>query len=308
MKIWPSYFAVYGVAVVLTLASMVYKNGWQSASALANWWPNAVFYRTMCTRRHDSSPAGLSLAIEEHFYLAAAFLVPFALSRGRLSTRAWFALSLAVLLVPAVFRSTANAANNTEAAYLQTHMRFDGLSLGVLGAYLHRFQPENFVRARRFAGWLRFLILPVVAVLVALAPAFTSQPFLRSLQHTLLTLSFFFIIVFCANQAAAAPLPANGSRARRLMIFLGTYSYTIYLAQVLSLFQITTIKKIVGMISPETDPALWTLLGFAFVGGSVLVGFVASHWVERPLLRYRDKWIPSQSIPKAAAIYTARRE
>jgi len=71
---------------------------------------------------------------------------------------------------------------------------------------------------------------------------------------------------------------------------IGTYSYSIYLWHAV----------VVNWIVPRIGDQLLSIgshAGWLFsVGASALIGVIAAHLVEMPILRIRDRLVPSSSI------------
>jgi peptidoglycan/LPS O-acetylase OafA/YrhL len=146
-----------------------------------------------------------SLCIEEHFYLALPVVV-LAVRRHR---RIAFAVSAAFLFLSPVLRWTAypSMANGSFARYLETfypptHLRLDGLVMGVLVAALREYEPgvwSAFVRHR----------LALALIGVCLFTSFTYNPWAYSWQVAD-RMSFFAAVpgFFGISAGVALTLPA----------------------------------------------------------------------------------------------------
>lgn len=109
-----------------------------------------------------------SLCIEEHFYLVFPAVGALFLRIGRVG----ILLSLFLLCVPVVLRAVANPSGALDFGYYvtATHLRFDGLLLGVVAAWFRsRIEPQSLSSA--------FPVVP--SFIVAAASLFFSRTRLR---------------------------------------------------------------------------------------------------------------------------------
>ncbi|MBX9585078.1 MAG: acyltransferase, partial [Gemmataceae bacterium] len=195
-KIWPAYYAAYGVAFVLAVALAV-KAGEPVAPKFAEAVPNVLFLQTYVwpETRWDMS---WSLAVEEHFYLALP-LVLVAVGVRRLP---W--VCLAGCLAGPVLRAVAG---DPELAKIQTHTRADALCYGVLLGYAYHFHRDRLVSwARRWRGPL--LVLGPAALAVPFAWGYSESLGMRAGGLTLLAVASAGVV------AVAAAYPDAGRLAR----------------------------------------------------------------------------------------------
>jgi peptidoglycan/LPS O-acetylase OafA/YrhL len=89
------------------------------------------------------------------------------------------------------------------------------------------------------------------------------------------------------------------SRVTALLAGIGTYSYSIYLWHIAAFWLLVVFNVIFGFKLP-----LWPSLA-VYVAGAVIMGIAASKVVEWPVLRIRDKLIPSRSDALAQDIRSA---
>jgi peptidoglycan/LPS O-acetylase OafA/YrhL len=280
-KIWPAYFAGYGLFTVAVALQMTPE---RAADYLAGLWSVLVFAQNYTTA-YQAWPASWSLAVEEHFYLA----LPLALAltcrlRPERAAGAVAALAAAVVVAVPVARAVAytNGAP-ISSFYFPTHFRADALAAGVLACYLTR-------RYRPAAG----RTLAVAALVAALAAWTCGTVRGATVVHvavwgvTVLALLFGWLVV------AASARPAWGhagwtAAIGRPLAWLGTYSYTVYIAH-------AVIRRWPGADAAyrtlEASIGLWGMRA-VYLAASVLAGVLLSHAVERPMLRARARWVPS---------------
>jgi peptidoglycan/LPS O-acetylase OafA/YrhL len=276
LKIWPSYFACFGVTVLIActveLASgQTVEAGKQLAASL----PNILFVQNYTGYQW---PHTWSLAIEEHFYLGLPLLL---LLLGTYRMRSLPAMMLFACTAVLALRVTMylSGMNKWQSFYYPTHARIDALAFGVLLGYLHRYKRQALWSTAQ--AWPSLLILSLPLVAVAIRFPLTSSAFAVTLGFTLIYLGYGVWVVV----AATHPVAGRDFLPARALAWLGTYSYTIYLAH--------GALSFVPAFGPESKLVnvwgarllFWTLS----IGGGVLL----SHAVERPFLRYRREVLPS---------------
>lgn len=272
LKIWPSYFLTYGIAMLATIA---WSGDW---NILVSRIPNYFFFQNY------SDPAvrwthSWSIAIEEHFYFILP-LVLIVLARRKLSElpKLAVAVCVAVLLQRVLLFLLTNA--TWPNFYYPSHLRFDSLCFGVLISYLYHYQRELFVRIGRW--WPAFLAALPLLVLAYVFPLERS-----SVSYTVGFTIFY--LMFGGLVMAARMYPNFGSSGpQRLLAWMGIYSYTIYLAHsvIYELPGSSTLRfMMISRFGTAGDQVL-------FLGLSIAVGVLISHAIERPFLRLRAKWFP----------------
>jgi peptidoglycan/LPS O-acetylase OafA/YrhL len=286
LKIWPAYFAY--------LAFLAFWFTWQ------RWHgkPIEIFASLRANLLHLQNYLGTprehtwSLAVEEHFYLGLALLAALALGSPALrrhARRFFLPAALATLGGLALLRHAQFTAMGREAMNLYaTHLRFDGLLVGVVLAYLHHFRPASLAVVRQRP-------LATIAVGTALAlpwmvatpdvSAWTAGPGL-----TLMYVGFALVVIGCVHfeltawgRRVFAGGPAVGFAA------VGFYSYGIYLWHI-DLVQ-TPMKKIAGLLVGTSLPSsvIWGACTLAYVAGAVVAGALMSRLIEIPVLAWRQR-------------------
>ena len=228
-----------------------------------------------------------SLAVEEQFYLLIGLLLFWSSRRSRGSnTRGAFQcvprLFPIVALVCLVGRIW--TAHRFPFALLThhypLHLRLDSLFFGVFLGWAFHFRAATFHSiVQRY--WKPILIVSAAFVAPAAALDLESSFFMQTIGMTLLYVGFggFLAVgvVSPLTPAAALDAPLN------LLGRIGFLSYSIYLWHM-------PIAMTVA-VSELSDGVRW----MAYVGGSILAGFVAAGLVETPFLKLRDRLFPSRS-------------
>lgn len=273
LKIWPSYFFVYGTAMLLTI---VYTDRY---GLLMTRWPNYCFIQNYFPAP-IRWPHSWTIAIEEHFYLVLP-LILISIRPNRLHILPKL-IGICLLLIAGLrlicyFRDY----HNWEHHYYRTHLRADSLAAGVFLGYLQHYRPSIFYAIA--ARWRTVGILTLSTLTLT---------YFSPIKHFWGSRVLMFVPLYCCFAAliatARAHPSAGGTGPLRLLNLIGVYSYTIYLAH-------SVIYELPGALQLRT----WALSGFGgtgdriiFVTLSLLAGVLVSHAIERPFLRYRSRWIP----------------
>ena len=286
LKIWPAYYAAYGLTFAGKFTEQIRYYGHADTNNFLRQWPNFLFLQNYVELDHRW-PASWSLAVEEHFYTLLPLTMLVALwCCGDLRLIPWLCGIVCVIVPVLRYFGT-----DTTAIYLQSHYRADALCYGVLLGYVHWRSPAFVNRLARW--WPILLFLPLFALAIPCRyPSSAWQ--MRVLGLTLLAMSFAGLV------ALAVAKPQAGRRGPfgwgfKCLAWIGSYSYTIYLCQVVAFF------------GAELKPNLSPPIGVAyFLGGSFVGGVILSHVVERPFLVLRDRWIASAGLNSGGSFYVRR--
>lgn len=281
-KIWPSYFASYGSVLVVTCAVAFFSNKqhWKAIwNALASAWPNFFFIQNYVHYEHRWF-ASWSLAIEEQFYIALPLLL---IAWSFFSRRPGILIGGTITLWTASMLMrwhSARIGTDPASVYIQTHLHLDGFCVGILLGYAHLNRPQWF---RKLPGsvWLAAAVLAL-----SLAAGFAKAniivpPSLASLQ---LFIGFGLLVAICiAHPNLGLSTPCGGFF--RFLGTLGTYSYTIYIAQTIALTVVMSAWFRRHLVQPYPWLESYAL---AFLVISLGMGILLFHAVERPFLKLRD--------------------
>ncbi len=220
-----------------------------------------------------------SLAVEEQFYLiitittiAIKFWKPQKVGRNIL------AITFLLLLV-LVMRFVICYPHRFEEKFyfFSTHLRVDGIIVGVLVAYLVRFTKiSNYV--------MKFLPLWFIGAGVLLIPLFFTEAggfVMNTYGLTCLNLACGIFVLIGSQWVLKKESSFFISGPVRLMSFIGIHSYSIYLWHLMVLQELYRFK-------------LDSLTYFAvYLTGAILVGALASYCFEYPFLKLRDRFFPA---------------
>ncbi|WP_412061098.1 acyltransferase family protein [Rubrivirga sp. IMCC45206] len=221
-----------------------------------------------------------SLCVEEHFYLA----LPLVLGVSR-RFRGGVPLALGAAALGSLLARVLTVADGADPwglQYTATHMRLEGLALGVAAAYVYHRRADLWPALRR-AGTL--LALPGLAF-VATIP-WLPVDILNRYAYAGVDLAFVAVLVAVADRKA---LPFASSAAVR---WTALVSYSVYMTHA-TVFDAVTRTPLGGLPLP-----------LALASGLAAVAVVGAgfYWViERPALRLRRRIAPRRSHAPSPAL------
>ena len=232
-----------------------------------------------------------SLAIEEHFYVVWP-LVVFLLARH---PRALIAVSLATSLCAILARLTGSLMGlGWWTTYVLTPFRLDGLALGAFLAVTVRqpWGPERLVRA---LPW----IVGVNGVLLAITFAWTRLVSRQELELLLPVRAALILMLLACLLLWALIAPERSVTSRffrsRSMVFLGTYSYGLYVYHHFISYYLTANRTELQLArwlgSHEAAVALQATLG-AFA--SLALAYLSYEHFEKRFLRLKRRFETSK--------------
>jgi peptidoglycan/LPS O-acetylase OafA/YrhL len=236
------------------------------------------------------------LAVEEHFYLLLPLFL-WILTRkkgtGALSAVPWTSafLSLFFLLQRFIFASS---------THLDRRIPMDALFLGVNLAYLQAYRPHVLQSLTKY----RVPLLALAAVL--LMPSFLIR---GTLQLTLgLTAVYvaYAIVVVCF--VSLKPGSWMDWRATRLLAFIGTYSYSIYLWHRDTSWEAYELALWLGNRLGLPHELSWLLYTSAYIAAGMAGGMVLGWLIETPVQRLRETLFPPRVNDRARAVSVGRHE
>lgn len=262
LRLWP---ALYAYLAVLWLVGGA--QGWHMI------WPVMLHIQNFT---HWAPSHLWSLAVEEHFYLAGAVLLPLLL-RGGVGR---VVLVLAIIVAASLaLRIAALAAGVAPlAVQWQTQYRLDALAIGVLLACGSLYRPTWMARAGRFRAWL-FLV------------AGGGFAMLTGADAAMLENGIGFSIAAVASAALVvamldATIPATLLLPARAVAWLGTIAYSLYLWHASLGLVAAPLAAAWGI----AHPLIVLSLKFAL---AIFISALLYVLVERPAMRARDwQWRP----------------
>lgn len=268
LKLWPVFY-------VFLIAQLIFGDNppetffLQNLLHVQNYWP--------------SSHAHLwSLAVEEHFYLLVALLLPLCISWS--NKRMLWVIGV-VMAVPLFLRIGAVIIGaDPVAIQTLTHFRVDALAAGTLLAFLSVRMADVFAALLR----QRWLWGGVTAIVVVWLSLFEKQSALgSSVGYTLTWIggAAFMLLLY-----KSPVIPAVAPWVRWIGL-LGIYSYSLYIWHIAAA---RLTEQVMGKVAPGLlDQPLVVLV--ATYAGAIAVAIVMTRLVEWPMLRIRNKVFPSKT-------------
>lgn len=216
-----------------------------------------------------------SLAVEEHFYIGLAILMFFFI-KYRLIDKVKFMISFLCLWLILTFCMryyvSYQHADQEIFSFTQTHLRIDGILIGVLASYLYYFTGfyTKFIAHRHL-----FMII----ALILISPLFIFRGgsfIINTFGLTTINLGFGIIVLYSLNAFSNKIFHYKIIKVPvQWMCFIGLHSYSLYLWHILP------------------DNLVMTLLNKeSFILSSILTlvsGIGLSIIIEKPFLKLRDK-------------------
>lgn len=270
LRLWP---ALFGYLAALLLISG--PDSWPQV------WPVLLHIQNYS----DATPDHLwSLAVEQHFYLVAALLLPALALR---SPRHVFVALASVILICPLLRILALAAGvPLLAIQWQTPYRMDALAIGVLLGWCAVYRPDWLSRA----GAHRLLLSMAAVAGYALLAVGDAGSFRHGIGFSIAALASAALIVAMLD----ARVPAIAKPAGRALAGLGTISYSLYLWH-------ASLGSVAGAVALSVG---WThplLVLAAKLIVSISVSIATYRLIEQPFLDLRNRRAVLRSGAQAPA-------
>ncbi len=182
-------------------------------------------------------------------------------------------------------------------AYFSLLCRFDALLFGALLALLlehwrHRGAPSW--SGRFFAAIIACSTVAVAGILLTIRPILG-----REIRVSPLFLVVGLSLCSIAVAALMGLLLGNAGNSwwfgrllrSRVLVFIGTISYTMYLVHILAG---AAVHNLLALAALRLPPFVEAILATIF---TILVAYASWHWLEKPLLRWKDRRFPNTPHP-----------
>ena len=224
-----------------------------------------------------------SVAVEEHFYFGLSLLAFLSLRFHKLqNTKLVLSSLFFAYLLTFLMRFYVSWQNKDETLFgiMQTHLRIDGIILGVLISYLYHFTSFNslFIRYKFYFFGTSLLLLSPIFIYAG------GSFFMNSVGISIMDIGFGIFVLFAVNLKMPEKL-INYKFLKLIgnaVCFIGINSYSIYLWHLMS-------KKIVDHFQLEHTISIVIYFTFA-----IIVGVFMSFLVEKPFLRVRELYFQSK--------------
>lgn len=229
-----------------------------------------------------------SLAIEEHFYILLSVFILLAVHyKWILNKQLMIAFfSLSVLLVFLLrLQYVISHIQEPSMHFFKTHLRIDGLLIGVLVSYYYHFS-ENF---KTFISKYRLSLFAIALVFISLPFIFSADSFfMLTFGLTIMQAGFGIIVALAAvfSNKIDSYRFANFFVTKALS-YIGRYSYSIYLWHLF-------LYKMLSEFWQKEPPVI------IYFAVTIIGGICLSLLVEQVFLKIRDKYFPTHMRRVAA--------
>jgi peptidoglycan/LPS O-acetylase OafA/YrhL len=228
-----------------------------------------------------------SIAIEEHFYLLFPLLLMFFSVKNIINSTRFYLFTFSIVLIVLFFRIINYTINDGYDIYrdvFSTHLRIDGLVFGVMIGYDEYFNQS---RIRIFINqYVKLFFLIFITGLVPIFVYAMESPIIYTLGFTTISISFSILLFYSLNYKDRI----FKSLINKILIFIGTSSYAIYLWQgyIISFGMRFIDEKFKLSPNSKIDFLIFVIL-------SVLTGWFLTKYFENYFLRLRSKFYPSKT-------------
>jgi peptidoglycan/LPS O-acetylase OafA/YrhL len=267
-------------------------------------WRYFVFLQFFDPQVANGFPVSWSLAVEEWFYL----LTPLALlaaagSRRMFSSRRFFLVCGGIGVFALVGRTAyALLVDPPWDIGVRQHvfLRMDTLMIGVLLGGLRAYARSDYDRFARnrillgLAGAGGFAITMALLFVEVKTRSVDGSFLMRTVYFDLVAIAVALLIVSLESSSRINKAWAS-SRWSGPVRFVSLTSYSLYL------FHTFAFEPLLNLNSRLQSPAMAWVWMFGAWAVSLAIGGAMYRWLEKPVLRLRDRWIASVSIEQPAA-------
>jgi len=286
LKIWPAY-AVFLAYLFITLIS---ERGLHEGftSLIPNFLHVQNYFAANMPRPHT-----WSLAVEEHFYLTLPILLTLTWRHRMGRANLVVVLLVACMIASGTCRVAQYLTSPSDDAYRwYTHNRVDSLFFGVLLAYIGTVSPQLLTRIASKPGLL------LAMTFLFMMPLLLTQrfPIFFALRYTSLYLSYGALVILCVYGASPWLIKVLTMGPSRLIAFIGTFSYSIYLwhVDIIQLLE-KNVKLKLGAANSGAHYVTFVLIAILVASAA---GMAFAKIVEFPVLALRDRFFPSAFAAK----------
>ena len=220
-----------------------------------------------------------TLAVEEQFYLLFSISL-FYLIRGRILEKRNVIIGglILLLMLSFVMRFYVSWPHRMDAEFplSNTHLRSDGILLGILVSYLLNFTKITSELLKRKDLLIGIAILCIVPGFYFEGAGF----FMNTFGLTLVNLGFAIVVLLSLNidEYVALQSPPYFASFLRIIAFIGVNSYSIYLWHL-------NVRGLANAFLFSFDPLLKNTI---YILLAIFIGTTMSYLIEKPSLRIRD--------------------
>ena len=218
-----------------------------------------------------------SLAVEEHFYIFLS-LVVYLMIKFRLLNRRKISIFIFASLIFIVFMLRYSYIMSGESIeklrFFMSHLRCDGLLMGVLTSYIYNFYPEIISGLKRFSAILLIVTTGLISIIFYTN---TKSFFLLTYGFDLIALGFSLVLVLnLIYKENNTYIKIFNHPLAKLFALIGKYSYSIYLWHII----------VAQLLNHYLQDQVTVLLYFV---SAIIVGMLFSIAIEQPFMKMREK-------------------
>ena len=273
-KIYPAFWFLILTTLLINIftGEPIYRGGYLSELLFIQNYHSGIWAHTW------------SLAVEEHFYIFLSLLFGVFLFLGGKSSKNSFGFIPKIFALVAVacfalrYLTDVSRGFNYEVNIEETHLRIDSLFFGVLLSYLWNFRglaESKFLRKNKFLIGFAGILCFIPAFVFELNDTF----WLETFWLTMLYLGGGFLLLALLNS------DFGDNKILHFLAEIGKYSYSIYLWNLPTHFWLTKFTN----LAVEN----WFLYILIYWTGTFVLGIGTAKLIEYPILRLRDKLMPS---------------
>jgi peptidoglycan/LPS O-acetylase OafA/YrhL len=232
-----------------------------------------------------------SLGIEEQFYLLIAILLPMSTFYGKIK---WIVPACIVIMIMCpmlrIIHYLSFSPYNPLAYHFPLHFRADALSAGVLISWYYHFHYEKFkLWVIKRIGLLFFLSM------ILLLPIFIfsySDKWIFTIGFTSIWIGYsctVILFIFLPASYGKWNHFFNKNVLALSVAWVGFYSYPIYLFHFL--IGPAVQNRILGYTWRQAPLGVHFII---YLAANIAFGYFISQLIEQPMLRWRDKMLPSK--------------
>jgi len=227
-----------------------------------------------------------TLAVEEHFYILLPLLLLFLVRRNRGEANPFRALPFLIgtvafaVLATRIINYAVRSEYSVHTHAWNTHLRIDALFFGVLLGYLYHFHNAGFTASLR--RWRYGLLALGVALCLVVLPL---GEYAHSYNHTFGYTQAYLGAAAILVGTLLCQIPVNP--ITRTLAALGSYSYSIYLWHMALMYWVMPKLRDAGVP--------WTVRTLLYFVGAFVIGIAMAKLLELPVLKFRDRMLPSRS-------------
>ena len=266
-------FKIYPPFYFFALCTMIFH--WFDSSTLYSWkniLSEVLYMQSYFPRIWLHT---WSLAVEEHFYILLAIYV-FTIIKFNLVNRRTFNILFltGLILFSFLLRHYVSYPHKLETSYgfVQSHLRSDGIMIGVLISYLYHFTRFNKFFTRNRPLFLVFGTILIIPGFIYKGGSF----FMNTWGLSMVNLGFGIFTLLSINTDIFAK--KWNQIVTNIVAFIGIHSYSIYLWHMNANF-----------ISEKLFESNKMLISISFFLLSIFIGSFFSIIIEKPFLKLRDR-------------------